>query len=44
MGLKSGPIYKTVLDRVLDAKLDGMVTTAREEQALAQRLVKKVAV
>jgi tRNA nucleotidyltransferase (CCA-adding enzyme) len=44
MGLKSGPIYKTVLDRVLDAKLDGTVTTAREEQELAQRLVKKVAV
>jgi tRNA nucleotidyltransferase (CCA-adding enzyme) len=44
MGLKSGPIYKTVLDRVLDAKLDGMVTTAREERDLAQRLVKKVAV
>ena len=44
MGLKSGPIYKAILDRVLDAKLDGTVTTAREERELAQRLVKKVAV
>jgi tRNA nucleotidyltransferase (CCA-adding enzyme) len=44
MGLKSGPIYKAVLDTVLDAKLDGTVTTAREERELAQRLVKKVAV
>ena len=44
MGLKSGPVYKAVLDRVLDAKLDGTVTTAKEERELAQRLVKKVAV
>ena len=44
MGLKSGPIYKTVLDRVFDAKLDGTVTTAKEERELAQRLVKKIAV
>lgn len=44
MGLKSGPVYKAVLDRVLDAKLDGKITTEREERELAQRLVKKVAV
>jgi len=44
MGLQSGPVYKRVLDRVLDAKLDGKVTTAREERALAQRLVREVAV
>jgi tRNA nucleotidyltransferase (CCA-adding enzyme) len=44
MGLKSGPLYKTVLDRVLDAKLDGTVKTEKEERELAQRLVRKVAV
>jgi len=44
MGLKSGPVYKAVLDRVLDAKLDGKIATEREERELAQRLVKKVAV
>lgn len=44
MGLKSGPIYKAVLDRVLDAKLDGTIKTEKEERELAQRLVRKVAV
>ena len=44
MGVNSGSIYKAILDTVLDAKLDGTVTTAREERELAQRLVKKVAV
>jgi len=44
MGVNAGPIYKAILDSVLDAKLDGMVTTASEERELAQRLVKKVAV
>ncbi|MBI3810308.1 MAG: CCA tRNA nucleotidyltransferase [Nitrospirae bacterium] len=44
MGLQSGPVYKAILDRVLDAKLDGTVTTEREERELAQRLVRKIAV
>lgn len=44
MGLKSGPVYKAVLDTVLDAKLDGKINTEREEWELAQRLVRKVAV
>ncbi len=44
LGLRPGPLFKTVLDTVLDAKLDGKITTAREERALAQQLVKKVAV
>jgi tRNA nucleotidyltransferase (CCA-adding enzyme) len=44
LGLKAGPVYKTVLDTVLDAKLDGKVKTESEERALAERLVKKVAV
>lgn len=44
MGLNAGPIYKAILDRVLDAKLNGTVTTPSEERELAQRLVKKVAV
>ncbi len=44
MGVHAGPIYKAILDTVLDAKLDGKVTTGREERELAQRLAKKVAV
>jgi tRNA nucleotidyltransferase (CCA-adding enzyme) len=44
MGLPSGPIYKAVLDRVLDAKLDGKITTERDERELAQRLARKVVV
>lgn len=44
LGVQPGPIYKAVLDTVLDAKLDGKITTAKEERALAQRLVGKVAV
>ncbi|MBI3810251.1 MAG: CCA tRNA nucleotidyltransferase [Nitrospirae bacterium] len=44
LGLKPGPLYRKILDRLLDAKLDGKIATAREERALAQRLVKKGAV
>ncbi len=37
LGLASGPIYKTVLDDLLYARLDGRVVTADDEIALAQR-------
>jgi tRNA nucleotidyltransferase (CCA-adding enzyme) len=43
MGLQSGPVYKTVLDKLLNAKLDGQITTEREERDMAQQLVKKMA-
>ncbi|MFA5142732.1 MAG: CBS domain-containing protein [Candidatus Omnitrophota bacterium] len=42
MGLKPCPQYKTILDKVLLAKLDGKVGTRARELAYAARLVKKV--
>lgn len=42
MGLREGPTYKKVLDKVMNAKLNGTVTTESEEQALAQRFIKKM--
>ncbi len=41
MGLEPGPEYKTILGKLLDARIDGMVTTEAEERALAHRLLKK---
>jgi len=43
MGLRQGPAYKKVLDNVMNAKLNGRIKSEREEQAFAQRLVKKMA-
>lgn len=40
LGLKPGPIYKTILDRLLDARLNGKVKTEAEERALLKRMVK----
>jgi tRNA nucleotidyltransferase (CCA-adding enzyme) len=44
MGLKPGPQYKRVLGKLLDARLDGTITTEAEERALAHRLLKKIVV
>ena len=41
MGLKPGPQYKIILGKLLDARIDGMVTTEAAERALANRLLKK---
>jgi tRNA nucleotidyltransferase (CCA-adding enzyme) len=41
MGLKPGPQYKTILEKLLDARIDGMITTEADERALAHRLLKK---
>jgi tRNA nucleotidyltransferase (CCA-adding enzyme) len=41
MSLEPGPEYKTILGKLLDARIDGMVTTEAEERALAHRLLKK---
>ena len=38
LGLKPGPRFKQILDRLLDERLDGTVTAASEERALARRL------
>jgi tRNA nucleotidyltransferase (CCA-adding enzyme) len=39
MGLQPGPRYKTILGKLLDARIDGMVTTEADERALASRLL-----
>jgi tRNA nucleotidyltransferase (CCA-adding enzyme) len=36
MGLKPGPQYKTILEKLLDARLDGMITTKEDERAFVQ--------
>jgi tRNA nucleotidyltransferase (CCA-adding enzyme) len=41
MGLQPGPQYKTILGKLLDARIDGVVTTEAEEHALAHRLFKR---
>ena len=37
MGLKPGPQYKTILGKLLDARIDGMITTEAEERALVRK-------
>ena len=37
MGLKPGPQYKTILGKLLDACIDGMITTEAEERAFVQK-------
>jgi tRNA nucleotidyltransferase (CCA-adding enzyme) len=39
MGLKPGPRFKQILDRLLDAKLNGEVKTETEERQLIHRLI-----
>jgi tRNA nucleotidyltransferase (CCA-adding enzyme) len=39
MGLKPGPRFKKILDRLLDARLNGEVKTETEERELVQRIV-----
>ena len=43
MGIKPGPIYKQVLDGILDARLDGKAITFEDEMALAIRLINNAA-
>jgi tRNA nucleotidyltransferase (CCA-adding enzyme) len=37
MGLKPGPQYKTILGKLLDARIDGMITTQVEERIFVQK-------
>jgi tRNA nucleotidyltransferase (CCA-adding enzyme) len=37
MGLTPGPQYKTILGKLLDARIDGMVTTEAEERAFVRK-------
>ena len=41
MGLQPGPQYKTILGKLLDARIDGMIKTEADERILAHRLLKK---
>jgi len=38
-GLPPGPAYREILDKLLDARLDGRIRTASEEGAMAERLL-----
>ncbi|MDH5641669.1 MAG: CBS domain-containing protein, partial [Nitrospira sp.] len=40
MGLKPGPQFKKVLDRLLDARLNGEVKTEEEEREIVRRMAK----
>ncbi|MEO5956017.1 MAG: hypothetical protein ABIR36_10060 [Nitrospiraceae bacterium] len=42
MGLKPGPQYGTILGKVLDARIDGMITMESEARALVYKLLKNV--
>ena len=41
MGLKPGPQFKKILERLLDARLNGEVKSESEEQELVERLTKQ---
>jgi len=41
MGLKPGPQYNTILEKLLDARIDGTIKTETEERTLIHRLLKK---
>lgn len=41
MGLKPGPLYNRILDRLLDARLDGTVETVTDERRLVRRLAEQ---
>jgi tRNA nucleotidyltransferase (CCA-adding enzyme) len=40
LGLKPGPQFKRILDRLLDARLDGEVKTEADERVLMKKLVR----
>jgi tRNA nucleotidyltransferase (CCA-adding enzyme) len=42
MGLLPGPQYTTILGKLLDARIDGVVTTEADERALANRMLNKI--
>jgi tRNA nucleotidyltransferase (CCA-adding enzyme) len=40
MGLKPGPLYRKILDRLLDARLNGEIKSEADEQALVKKIAK----
>ncbi|MCD6215194.1 MAG: hypothetical protein J7J46_09545 [Candidatus Desulfofervidus sp.] len=41
MGLKPGPIFKTILEELLKARLDGKVKTEEDEKKLVKKFLKR---
>ena len=41
LGLKPGPHFKTILDRLLDERLDGRITGVAQERDRARTLVER---
>jgi tRNA nucleotidyltransferase (CCA-adding enzyme) len=41
LGLKPGPRYTTIFGKLLDARIDGMISTEAEERVLAHKLLKR---
>ena len=39
LGVPGGPVYRRILDAVLDARLDGQVSSREEEEALVEELL-----
>ena len=38
MGIPPGPVYRRILDRIFEAKLDGEVRTKEDEVMMAHRI------
>ncbi len=43
MQLSPGPLFKTIIDTLRDARLDGLVTTLAEERAMAEQILEEEA-
>ena len=41
LGVKPGPMYTTILNRLLEGRLNGDLTSEADEQALIRRIIKK---
>ena len=41
LGIQPGPVYRKILDRLRNARLDGEISTRAEEQAIVEQFVKK---
>jgi len=39
LGIPKGPVYRDILDRVLDARLDGTVSSREDELVLARKII-----
>ncbi|MCI0427826.1 MAG: hypothetical protein L0Z46_07420 [Nitrospiraceae bacterium] len=44
MGLQPGPQYKTILGKLLDARIDGMVTTEADERVFVRKWLRQIGI